>query len=59
MAKAAADELAAGNPDTGFLEAKQVVARHFFERRLPDAPALARRVKAGADTLMALPEDAF
>jgi alkylation response protein AidB-like acyl-CoA dehydrogenase len=59
MAKAAQDERAAGNADTAFLEAKEIVARHFFERRLPDAPALARRVKAGATTLMALPEDAF
>ncbi len=42
-----------------FREAKRLVGRHFFERHLPDAPALARKVKAGADTLMAMPEAAF
>jgi hypothetical protein len=45
--------------DPAFLEAKRIVGRHFFERHLPDAPALARKVKAGADTIMAMPETAF
>ncbi len=50
---------AAEGEDPAFLEAKRIVGRHFFERHLPDAPALARKVKAGADTLMAMPEAAF
>ena len=45
--------------DPAFLAAKRIVGRHFFERHLPDAPALARKVKAGADTIMAMPEAAF
>ena len=40
-------------------EAKLITARHFFERILPDAPALAKKIEAGADTLMAMPAESF
>ncbi|MFQ3666036.1 MAG: acyl-CoA dehydrogenase C-terminal domain-containing protein [Sphingomonadaceae bacterium] len=59
MMRSAIAALADGAQDRAFLEAKGIVGRHFFERHLPDAPALARKVKAGATTLMALPEVAF
>ncbi len=59
MAKAAHGALADGADDRAFYDAKVMTARHFFERQLPDAQALAAKVKAGADTLMAFPDEAF
>ncbi len=59
MARASRTALAEGTPDRAFHEAKVLTARHFFERKLPDAASLARQVKAGADTLMAMPAEAF
>jgi hypothetical protein len=61
MAKASNEALADGAADFGrdFYEAKLITARHFFERQLPDAHGLAAKAMAGADNLMALPEDAF
>lgn len=59
MARAAARLKAAGEGDAGFLEAKLVTARFFGERMLPDAGALRRKIEGGADSLMALPEEAF
>ncbi len=59
MEKASAEALADGAEDRAFYEAKRITARHFFERVLPDAPALAKKVEAGADTLMAMPVDSF
>ncbi|WP_374295935.1 acyl-CoA dehydrogenase C-terminal domain-containing protein [Sphingomonas sp.] len=59
MARAAARLKAAGEGDAGFLEAKLVSARFFGERMLPDAGALRRKIEGGADSLMALPEEAF
>lgn len=59
MARAAHDALADGADDQRFYQAKVLTAKHFFERQLPDAAALAAKVKAGADTLMAFADDAF
>jgi alkylation response protein AidB-like acyl-CoA dehydrogenase len=59
MAKVAAAKLAAGEGDAAFYEAKLVTARFFAERCLPDAGALRRKIEAGADSMMALPVDAF
>ena len=42
-----------------FNAAKLVTARHYALRALPEAITLRRRVEAGADTLMALPPEAF
>jgi len=36
-----------------------VVGRYFLERVLPDAGAALAKVKAGAETMMALPAEAF
>jgi hypothetical protein len=51
--------LGEGAEDRAFYEAKLLTARHFFERQLPEASALAAKVEAGADTLMAFPDSAF
>jgi len=59
MEKASAEAIADGATDQAFYQAKRITARHFFERVLPDAPALARKIEAGADTLMAMPVDSF
>lgn len=51
--------LKAPDADKPFLEAKLVTARHYFERVLPMAFAHGRKLTAGAETLMAMPEDSF
>jgi len=59
MAAAAAGKLDAGEGDTAFYEAKLTTARYFGERFTPDAGALRRRIETGAETMMALPGEAF
>jgi alkylation response protein AidB-like acyl-CoA dehydrogenase len=54
--KRARDE---GAEDRAFHEAKLVTARFYSERELPLSAALRRKIEAGADTLMRLPEEAF
>jgi alkylation response protein AidB-like acyl-CoA dehydrogenase len=45
--------------DTSFHEAKIVTARYFAERELVAAETLRRKVEAGAESVMALPVEAF
>ncbi len=59
MAKAAQNALNTGSGDTAFLEAKMITARFFSERLLPDTGALRRKVEAGAESMMAMPAEAF
>ncbi len=63
MAKVAAAALAGGAPeaigDRAFYEAKMTTARYFAERHLPDCGALRRKIEGGADSVMALPVEAF
>ena len=59
MARASVDLLADGQEDRSFHEAKLVTARFFAERVMPDSNALRRKIEAGADSLMALPAEAF
>jgi hypothetical protein len=59
MAAAAQKLLAAGGEDKAFLEAKLTTARFFASRELVVAGALRRKVEAGADSVMALPVEAF
>jgi len=60
MAKAAQAKLAVGaNGSTRFYETKLVTARFFTERLLPETAMRLARISAGADTLMALPAEAF
>jgi len=59
MARVATARLAGGAEDKAFYEAKLVTARYYFERYGPDAGALRRKIEAGGEAMMALPEDAF
>jgi hypothetical protein len=59
MARAATAALANGTSDRGFYEAKLVTARFFADRVMPETGALRRKLEAGADSLMAMPADAF
>ena len=59
MARAATQALANGTSDRGFYEAKLVTARYFADRVMPETGALRRKLEAGADSLMAMPADAF
>ena len=45
--------------DKGFHEAKLATARYFAQRELVAASSLRRKVEAGADSVMALPVEAF
>ena len=58
-AKVAAAALAAGAEDRAFYEAKLTTARYFAERHLPDCGALRRKIEGGAESVMALPVEAF
>lgn len=59
MAKASAEALAGGTEDRAFHETKLATARFYAERVMPESNALRRKVEAGADSLMALPVEAF
>ena len=59
MAAAAQSALDAGADDKAFMEAKLVTARFYAERSLPETVSLRRKVEAGAETIMALPIEAF
>ncbi len=58
MAKAANARIAGGDADP-FYANKLTVGRYFLERVLPDAGAALAKVKAGGETMMALPAEAF
>jgi alkylation response protein AidB-like acyl-CoA dehydrogenase len=59
MAAASKRALDEGAEDRAFHQAKLVTARFYAERELPLSTALRRKIEAGADTLMRLPEEAF
>jgi 3-(methylsulfanyl)propanoyl-CoA dehydrogenase len=59
MAKASTAALANGAEDADFHQAKLVTARFYAERILPQAGAERRKLEAGAESLMALPAEAF
>ncbi|SMF72088.1 acyl-CoA dehydrogenase C-terminal domain-containing protein [Allosphingosinicella indica] len=59
MAKASGAALAQGEGDKAFHEAKQITARFFAERIMPEAGALRRKIETGAESMMALPVEAF
>jgi alkylation response protein AidB-like acyl-CoA dehydrogenase len=59
MATAAADALDTGSGDKAFMDAKLITARFYAERIMPDAGALRRKIEGGAESLMALPPEAF
>jgi acyl-CoA dehydrogenase len=60
MAKAAQDKLKAGaNGSEERMKAKLVTGKFFMERMLPESAAHLKRIQTGADTMMALPAEAF
>jgi len=59
MAAASTRALDSGTGERAFHQAKLNTARFFIERELPVAAALRRKIEAGADTLMKMPEEAF
>ncbi|MCR4267464.1 acyl-CoA dehydrogenase C-terminal domain-containing protein [Nitratireductor sp. ZSWI3] len=60
MIKAAQDRLAEGaDGDASYFEAKIVTGRYFMERVMPETAAHLARISTGADTMMALPAEAF
>ncbi len=59
MADAAVEALAEGDDDKAFYEAKLVTARFYADRIMPNAGALRRKIESGAETIMALPVEAF
>ncbi len=60
MAKVANASLAGGtSDDAAFYENKLVTGRYFMERAMPETAAHLARISSGADTMMALPAEAF
>ena len=59
MAKASAAALANRTEDSDFHQAKLVTALFYVERILPQTGAERRKLEAGAESLMALPVEAF
>ena len=59
MAEASTALLANGAEDADFHRAKLVTARFYAERILTETQSLRRKIEAGAESLMALPAEAF
>ncbi|MGE0284548.1 MAG: acyl-CoA dehydrogenase C-terminal domain-containing protein [Rhizobiaceae bacterium] len=60
MVKTAQEKLAAGaNGSAQFYENKLITGRYFMERVMPETAAHLARISTGADTMMALPAEAF
>ena len=59
QAQVATAALAGAPEDVAFYEAKLTSAAYYAERFLPDAGALRRKLEAGSENMMALPEEAF
>jgi hypothetical protein len=59
MAAASRRLLDKGGEDKPFHEAKLATARFYAARELVQSSALRRKIEAGAETLMALPAEAF
>lgn len=59
MAKAAQARLNAGDGDKTYYETKLVTGRFYMERIMPETQLRLVRIQTGADTMMALPQDAF
>ena len=59
MAETAQAKLANGSAGDPFYENKIKTGRYFVDRMLPDTGALVTKIKAGADSMMALDAEAF
>jgi hypothetical protein len=59
MAEVSSKALKAGESDTAFHEAKLATARFYAQRELPQASGHRREIEAGAESVMAIPEELF
>ena len=59
MARVSSKALEEGADDRAFHEAKLATARFYADRELPESTAHRRKVEAGAESVMALPEEVF
>jgi alkylation response protein AidB-like acyl-CoA dehydrogenase len=59
MASVSGKALEQNSGDRQFHEAKLATARFYAQRELPEASALRRKIEAGAEAVMALPEEVF
>lgn len=59
IAKAAIAKKAADSDSTSVMDAKLLTATFFMQRILPECAAHVARIETGADTMMAMPEEAF
>ena len=59
MAKAALAALAEGASDKAFYETKLATGRYYMQKQLPETGLRLARVKAGGETVMSLPAEAF
>jgi alkylation response protein AidB-like acyl-CoA dehydrogenase len=59
MARASSAALAAGTDNAAFHQNKLATARFFADRIMPETNSHRRKIEAGADSIMALPVDAF
>ncbi len=59
MARASEQALSERGADRAFHESKLVTARFYAQRELPLSNGLRHKIEAGAETLMALPAEAF
>ena len=59
MAKTSHAKLAEGAENRVFLETKLTTGKFFMERVMPETAAHLARIQTGADTMMALPAEAF
>ena len=59
MARVSSKALEDGSDDRQFHEAKLATAKFYAQRELPEASGLRRKIEAGAETVMALPEEVF
>ncbi|MGI8704278.1 MAG: acyl-CoA dehydrogenase C-terminal domain-containing protein [Sphingomicrobium sp.] len=59
MARVSSKALEEGVDDSQFHEAKLATARFYAQRELVEAPSLRRKIEAGAESVMAIPEEVF
>jgi hypothetical protein len=59
MARVSARALENGDGDRQFHEAKLATARFYADRELPESSAHRRKIEAGAESVMAIPEEVF
>ena len=59
MAKTNSEALGNGTDNADFHRNKLTTARFFADRIMPESNAHRRKIEAGADSIMALPAEAF